>query len=114
MHGGLMMGTDTGWVADNYYGAPNWKECPMDFEETDSVRTVYPPDLGDRQFLATFTDANHPAPKGIVVDQRVYGCATDVSPNHDDFTIYEYRMHNTGDDAARGHLLRGGVRLPHR
>ena len=95
MHGSFMIGTDTGWVADNFYGAPNWKECPLDFAMTDSVRIVYPPELGDKELMATFDDSNHPAPKDVIIDQRAYGSA---APNHEDFVILEYRIHNTGPD----------------
>ncbi len=102
MHGALMFGTDTGWVVDNYYGAPNWKECPLDFDEIDTVRMVFPPELGHKEFYASFSDANHPAPRSVRIDQRVYGCATDVMPTHDDFTIYEYRIHNGDASAIEG------------
>jgi hypothetical protein len=99
MHGGLMLGTDTSWVADNYYGAPDWHVCPLDFAVEESVRTIYPPELGDKEFYARFSDASHPAPRNIVVDQRVYGGA---SPAHEDFIIYEYRIHNQGGSALEG------------
>mgnify|MGYP000570399039 CR=1 FL=1 len=93
MHGSFMLGTDTSWVVDNYYGAPDWKRCPLDFEPGDSVRPVHPPELGDKQFIASFSDANHPEPRGVVVTHRVYGSAR---PTHRDFVILEYRLHNTG------------------
>lgn len=95
MHGSLVIGTDTGWVADNYYGAPNWKQCPLDFAPGDSVRPVHPPELGARQYHASFSDANHPESRGVVIDQRAYGSA---AANHRDFVVLEYRLHNTGSD----------------
>ncbi len=93
MHGSFMLGTDTNWVCDNYYGAPSWKVCPMDFAMEESLRTVWPPELGDKEFLCTFSDANHPGPKDITIDHRSYGSA---QPPHEDFVVLEYRIHNNG------------------
>ena len=91
MHGGLILGTDTSWVCDNYYGDP-WRECPMDFTMVDSLYGVYPPELGDKEFICRFDDSSHPEPKGLVIDHRSYGSAL---PQHEDFVVLEYRIHNT-------------------
>ncbi|MFO7651299.1 MAG: C25 family cysteine peptidase [bacterium] len=99
MHGGLVLGTDTAWVADNFYGAPAWQVCPQDFAVEESVRQVYPPEFGEKQFFARFTDADHPSPRSLAIDQRVYGGA---SLAHDDFIIYEWRIHNGGTDPVLG------------
>ncbi|MFO7675727.1 MAG: C25 family cysteine peptidase [bacterium] len=99
MHGALVLGTDTGWVADNYYGAPDWRRCPLDFAPGDSVRPVWPPELGAKQFVASFTDSNHPSPRGLDIAQRAYGSAV---PAHRDFVILEYRIRNRGAEAVEG------------
>jgi len=96
MHGSFMMGIDTTWVVDNYYGAPNWKVCPGDFQMEESVRIVYPPELGDQEYRTVFSDANHPEPKGVTVTHRAFGSA---NPNHKDFIVLEYRIHNNDTDA---------------
>jgi hypothetical protein len=97
MHGALILGTDTGWVADNYYGSPDWRRCPLDFAPLDSVRPVHPPELGDRQYIASFTDANHPSPRDLEIVQRAYGSA---APTRRDFVILEYRIRNRGTAAV--------------
>lgn len=99
MHGGLILGTDTAWVADNFYGAPAWQVCPQDFAVEEPVRQVYPPEFGEKQFYARFTDADHPAPRDLALDQRVYGGS---SLAHDDFIIYEWRIHNAGAGPVNG------------
>jgi gingipain R len=96
MHGSFMMGIDTTWVVDNYYGAPDWKVCPEDFQMEESVRIVYPPELGDQEYRTVFSDANHPDPMGVTVTHRAFGSA---DPDHEDFIILEYRIHNN-DTAA--------------
>lgn len=96
MHGSFMMGTDTTWVVDNYYGAPNWKACPLDFRTEEEVRIVYPPELGDQEYMAVFSDGDHPAPKDVSITHRVFGSA---DPDHADFVILEYRIHNNETDA---------------
>ncbi len=92
MHGSLVIGTDTNWVCDNYYGYP-WKVCPLDFAMEESVRIVYPPELGDKEFICTFSDADHPEPKDVTIDHRAYGSARSA---HQDFVILEYRVFNNG------------------
>ncbi|MEO0080816.1 MAG: C25 family cysteine peptidase [candidate division WOR-3 bacterium] len=92
MHGSFMLGTDSTWVADNFYGTPGWHVCPQDFVMVDSVRPVYPPELGDKELITTFTDANHPQPRNVRIVHRAYGSAR---PTHKDFVILEYRIFNT-------------------
>jgi hypothetical protein len=96
MHGSFMLGTDTSWVCDNYYGAPAWQVCPQDFAMQESVRTVYPPELGSKELIAAFTDAHHPEPKNLRIVHRAYGSA---NPNHKDFVVLEYRIFNEGTTA---------------
>ncbi len=98
MHGSFMMGIDTTWVVDNYYGAPDWKVCPLDFQMEESVRIVYPPELGDQEYRTVFSDANHPEPTDVSITHRAFGSA---NPNHEDFIILEYRIHNNDTDAIQ-------------
>ncbi|MEO0080670.1 MAG: C25 family cysteine peptidase [candidate division WOR-3 bacterium] len=92
MHASLILGTDSTWVCDNYYGAPDWTVCCEDFSLAESVRPVLPPKLGDKQFVTRFTDAAHPAPKGLSISHSAYGSAR---PTHKDFVILEYRIRNS-------------------
>ncbi|UCG43829.1 MAG: hypothetical protein JSU73_04215 [candidate division WOR-3 bacterium] len=103
MHGSFMMGTDTTWVVDNYYGAPDWKVCPLDFQMEESVRIVYPAELGDQEYRTVFSDADHPEPKDVSITHRAYGSA---NPDHEDFIILEYRIHNN-DTSAIENLYTG-------
>ncbi len=99
MHGAFMLGTDTAWVADNYYGAPNWKECPQDFQLVESVTPVYPAELGDKEFRAAFTDGRHPSPRDLRIVHKAFGSARTV---HKDFVILEYCIHNDGTEDVEG------------
>ncbi len=98
MHGSFLLGIsypDTFWVADNYYGTP-WQVTPQDFAIVESIRPVLPPELGDQEYLAVFSDAHHPEPKGLTVTQRSFVSAR---PQHKDFMILEYRIHNNDTTA---------------
>ncbi len=98
MHGGLVLGTDTSWVCDNYYGTP-WQETSLDFAMQESLRVVDPPEFGDQQYICRFDDSEHPEPKGLDVVQRSYG---GDDPDHGDFVIIEYRIHNNDTAALYG------------
>ncbi len=91
MHGSFMLGLDTTWVADNFYGVP-WRQTPLDFATVESLRIVYPPQLGAQEYACVFDDSRHPQPKGFRITQRSF-----VSANlaHKDFAVLEYRIHNT-------------------
>jgi hypothetical protein len=104
MHGSFMLGLDTTWVADNFYGVP-WRETPLDFATVESLRLVYPPQLGAQQYGCVFDDSRHPRPRGFRVVQQSY-----VSANlaHKDFAVLEYRIQNT-DTAPVSGLWVGAV-----
>jgi len=93
MHGSFMLGTDTTWVADNFYGVP-WRETPHDFATVESLRIVYPAQLGAQQYVCEFDDANHPDPKGLRVRQRSFVSA-DLA--HKDFVVLDYCIYNKSD-----------------
>lgn len=93
MHGSFLLGIsypDTFWVADNYYGTP-WQVTANDFAIVESIQPVIPPEFGDQEYIAQFSDSRHPLPKGITVTQRSFVSAR---PQHKDFLILEYRIHN--------------------
>ncbi|MEN9979359.1 MAG: C25 family cysteine peptidase [candidate division WOR-3 bacterium] len=93
MHGALLLGVrypDTFWVADNYYGTP-WQVTAQDFAIVDSIRPVLPPEFGDQEFVAVFSDARHSQPKRITITQRSFVSAR---TQHKDFMVLEYRIHN--------------------
>ena len=98
MHGGLVIGTDTGWVCDNFYGTP-WQQTCLDFAMQESLRIVYPPDFGDEEYVCRFDDSNHPDPKQVDIVQRSFGSG---DPDHEDFVIIEYRLFNNGADPLSG------------
>ncbi|MBM3322875.1 hypothetical protein FJY69_05305, partial [candidate division WOR-3 bacterium] len=98
MHGSFMLGTDTTWVADNYYGTP-WQVTPLDFATVESLRPVYPAELGTQEFMCEFDDSNHPSPKDLSVTQRSYVSA---ELRHKDFVVLEYRIHNNGAAPVTG------------
>lgn len=90
MHGSFMLGADTSWVVDNFYGTP-WQVCPHDFAMVESLRPVYPPQLGDQEYVCTFDDSHHPHPKHLSVVQRSYVSA---ETRYKDFIVLEYRIRN--------------------
>ncbi len=105
MHGSFLLGIsypDTFWVADNYYGIP-WQTTSQDFAVVESIQSVIPPELGDQEYIAIFSDALHPDPKGLTVTQRSFVSARS---QHKDFMILEYRIHNN-DTAAITNLWSG-------
>jgi len=93
MHGSFMLGTDTAWVADNFYGVP-WRETPLDFGTVESLRVVYPPQLGAQEYACEFDDSDHPNPRDLHVRQRSF-----VSANlaYKDFVVLDYCIYNEGD-----------------
>lgn len=91
MHGGLLLGTDTSWVADNFYGTP-WQVCPEDFRMEESLRIVVPARVGHQEYRCVFSDARHQRPKGLVVTHGAYASANQA---HKDFVVLEYRIRNS-------------------
>ena len=83
--------TDTTWVADNFYGVP-WRQTPLDFGTVESLRMIYPPELGAQEYACVFDDSRHPRPQGFRITQRSFVSA---NPAHKDFAVLEYRVHNT-------------------
>jgi hypothetical protein len=96
MHGSLMLGTDTTWVADNFYGVP-WRECSQNFALVESLRIVYPPQLGAQEYVCEFDDNHSSSPKDLLVRQRSYVSAELA---HKDFVVLDYCIYNEGDSAA--------------
>jgi hypothetical protein len=96
MHGSFMLGTDTNWVADNFYGVP-WQQTPQDFATVESLRIVYPAQLGTQEYACEFDDSRHPSPKDLRIRQRSFVSA-DIA--HKDFAVLEYCVYNEGDSAA--------------
>jgi hypothetical protein len=93
MHGSFMLGTDTTWVADNFYGVP-WRETPLDFGTVESLRVVYPAQLGAQEYACEFDDSNHPNPRNLHVRQRSF-VSTDLA--HKDFVVLDYCIYNKSD-----------------
>jgi hypothetical protein len=93
MHGSFMLGTDTTWVADNFYGVP-WRETPHDFATVESLRVVDPPQLGAQQYVCEFDDSDHPNPRGLRIRQRSFVSA-DLA--HKDFVVLDYCIYNKSD-----------------
>lgn len=104
MHGSFMLGLDTTWVADNFYGVP-WRQTSLDFGTVESLRVIYPAELGTQEYACVFDDSRHPQPKGFRMTQRSYVSA---NPAHKDFVVLEYRIHNT-DTAPVSGLWVGAV-----
>ncbi len=98
MHGSFMLGTDTTWVADNFYGVP-WRETPLDFMMTESLRIVSPPQLGAQEYRCRFSDQYHPQPKDLSVVQRSFVSAQLA---HKDFVVIDYAIHNDGASPVSG------------
>lgn len=97
-YGSFAMGTDTGYVADRYYGRPA-SQINTDLIAVESLRTIVPPLLGDEQFYASFSDGAHPRGKNLRVVQNSY---MNAAPNFDDFIVIVYDIQNLGSNAVNG------------
>jgi hypothetical protein len=97
-YGGLLVGNAANYIVDHYYGNPA-SSVNTDFRLVDSVRRIVPPDMGDEELGAQFSDAGHTTPKGIVVTQRAVQSA---NPGYDDFTVLVYDIRNGGGTAVTG------------
>ncbi|MCX7732912.1 MAG: T9SS type A sorting domain-containing protein [candidate division WOR-3 bacterium] len=97
-YGSFVMGTDTGYVADRYYGRPA-SQINSDLVAVESLRAIVPPGIGDEHFYASFSDAAHPRPKSLRVVQHSYMSA---DPSYDDFIVIVYDIQNQGSSAVNG------------
>jgi len=97
-YGCFAMGTDTGYVADRYYGRPA-SQINTDLIPVESLRAVVPPGVGDEHFYASFSDGAHPRAKNLKVVQNSYMSA---DPNYDDFIVLVYDIQNLGSNPVNG------------
>ena len=93
------LGTDTGWVADRYYGQPTNGGPNTDFVAVESLSAVIPPLLGNEHFRCEFDDGGHTSPKGLAVIQNSYMSA---DAGYDDFVVLDYAVTNSGASAVNG------------
>lgn len=93
------VGDSTGYVADRYYGQPGSAGPNRDLVTLDSLLPVLPPEAADEQFSCCYSDAGHPAAKGLEITQTSYQTAL---PGYDDFVVMTFDIANKGASAVRG------------
>lgn len=94
-HGSMVCGTDPTYMVDRFYGVP----CSIinkDFRVVDSLREVRPPTWGHEEYLCTYDDGYHAAPRGLQVVQRSLAL---YDAGYDDFVIIVYDYYNRGTSA---------------
>lgn len=97
-YSGFVIGNSASYIVDHFYGQPA-SSVNNDFVIVDSVRQVIPPDYGDEQLDAKFSDAGHSTPKGLRVTQRAVQVA---DPRYNTFTVLIYDIQNLGSTAING------------
>jgi len=95
----LAVGNSINYVVDRYYSHPTTNPVNMDWQTVDSLMAIEPPLPGDEHFSASYTDAAHPAPKGLKVTQNSYMVA---APGYDDFVVLIYDIQNNGASPVNG------------
>jgi len=95
----FLVGNETMYVADRFFGRPANGPVNDDLKPVDSLMPVIPPQAGDEQFRASFDDRGHPAPKSVKVYQNSYMSAAAA---YDDFVVLNWRIANEGASALTG------------
>lgn len=95
----FLIGNETLYVADRFFGRPASGPVNNDLQPVDSLMPVVPPQAGDEQFRASFNDRGHPTPKGIKVYQNSYMTAL---TGYDDFVVINYNIVNEGSNPVNG------------
>ncbi len=94
------MGNSETYLADRFFSRPASGAPNQDLMPQESLRPVMPPANGaDQHFRGSYSDAGHPAAKGIVVTQQSYQVA---SPGYDDFVVMTFDITNNGSSAVNG------------
>jgi subtilisin family serine protease len=96
-YGGMLCGNGEDYMVDHYYGVPA-SSVQSDWSIEDSLR-FYPPTRGDQMIIGSYTDAGHPAPKGLRTNQTSYQTAV---PGYDKFVVVVYDYTNAGASPITG------------
>lgn len=97
--GSLAIGNSVDYVADHYYGHPPTGGPNNDLQPVDSVTPIEPPEHGDEHFRAVYSDASHPAPKGLRITQNSYMTAM---TGYNKFVVMVFDIENNGAAAVNG------------
>lgn len=102
----FLAGTDTGYVVDHMYNTAGGAVGPdsQDWLFLTQLDSLIPPRYLSQEFLGTYSDAGHPAPKGLVISQ--YSLAAAAAP-YNTFVIVRLTATNTGSNPING--LIGGL-----
>ena len=102
----FLAGTDTGYVVDHMYNTAGGSVGPdsQDWLFLTQLDSLVPPRYLSQEFLGSYSDAGHPAPKGLVISQ--YSLAAAAAP-YNTFVIVRLTGRNTGSNPING--LIGGL-----
>ncbi|MEO0082116.1 MAG: T9SS type A sorting domain-containing protein [candidate division WOR-3 bacterium] len=95
------VGNDVNYVADRHFSNPANGPVNDDLKPVDSLRNAVPP-TSDQHYRGVYSDAGHPAPKGIQVVQNSHQMGTAGSPGYDDFVVIAFDIRNAGASAVNG------------
>ncbi len=93
-YGSLAFGTDSTYVVDNWY-EHGTQDGDLVFTISPPGRLYYvlPPDVGDQEIWGMMSDAGHPSPRNVTVEQIAYGYHRN---GINDFVVMKYVFTNNG------------------
>jgi len=97
--GGMMAGNDGSYLVDHFYSRPASGATNHDWRLADSLRFVLPASPADEHWTNSMTDAGHPTPKGLAVEQHWYMNAVN---GYRDWAIAAFDFTNNGSSAING------------
>ncbi len=93
------VGNGPDYVADRHFSQPASGPPNDDLKPVDSLMPVVPPEAGDQQWRASYSDAGHPSAKGLVITQNSYQAA---ATGYDDFVVLVFDILNDGSSPVNG------------
>ena len=93
----MLAGNSEDYVVDHFYDTND--ETDKDWVMVDSLRFVAPAVPADEQWVNKMTDAGHPSPRELTVEQRWY---MNDDQGYDDFAIGIYDFYNLGSAPILG------------
>ncbi len=94
----LVCGNGPSYVVDRWYGNPS-TTYNTDWKVEESLSAVVRPLAADEEYRAVFSDAHHPAAKGLRVSQWSFALA---GAGYRNFVVIEYLLENQGGSSLDG------------
>ncbi len=94
-YGSLLVGTDSGYIVDRFYGPPSSSTINRDFRIIDTLDYWQSPPWIAEEYVAVYDDSLHPRRKGLRI--RQWSLATSPSA-YDDWVILSFDLENRGGE----------------